>query len=357
MRVLIIDDSTIFRKVIRDAVEGDPEIEVVGTAANGRLGLEKIEQLHPDIITLDMEMPEIDGLEVLRKLRDVELPPVAILLSAFTSQGATLTARALRLGAFDFVLKPSSDDFKKNALQLREALVPRLHAAYQTTRDKIDIAKPVASRAPIADDLPMKSSATKPIEIIAIGISTGGPAALAKLLPELPADLPVPITIVQHMPPMFTKSLADDLNASCALQVMEAEHGQTLRAGEVYIAPGGKQMKIVRVGGHTEVRITKDAPERNCKPSVDYLFRSLSFAYGAHTLGVIMTGMGDDGTLGSRLLKRTGARVLAQHEASCVVYGMPRRIVEERLADAEVPLDQMSEVILNALVAGGLPCQ
>jgi two-component system chemotaxis response regulator CheB len=195
-------------------------------------------------------------------------------------------------------------------------------------------------------------SAPRP-EIVAIGVSTGGPAALASLLPKLPATLPAPVVIVQHMPPMFTRSMADDLNRSCKLVVSEAAGGEVLSAGHVFIAPGGWQMKVVAGANGPRIAISDDPPEKNCRPSVDYLFRSLAHHYGPRVLALVMTGMGDDGALGCKLLKRTGATIVAQHEASCVVYGMPRQVIDAGLADMIVPLDQLHDVIVQC-VAGGV---
>ncbi len=354
MRVLVVDDSTLFRKVVRDAVQGESDIEVVGTAANGRIALEKIRQLQPDLVTLDVEMPELNGMEVLRELQAMPSAPAVILLSALTADGAALTTKALRLGAFDFILKPRGADFDDSTRMLRKDLIPKIRGCVEALRGR-DPATSVEHQPVTAQ--PHRGNGPFRPEVITIGVSTGGPAALGELLPQLPGDLPIPVTIVQHMPPMFTRSLADDLNEACALRVQEGEDGMVLKPGEVYIAPGGKQMKVVGGRAAALLQVADHPPERNCRPSVDYLFRSLSFVYGGSVLAVVMTGMGDDGTRGCRLLKRQGARILAQDEASCVVYGMPRWIVEEGLADGVHSLQQLSSSIISIAVPGTVPCR
>ena len=364
MRVLVVDDSTLFRKIVRDSIAGEPGVEVVGSAPNGRLALEKIEQLRPDVVTLDVEMPELDGLEVLRRLRDQLDPPSVVMISSLTSTGAALTTRALALGAFDFVLKPQGADLEANLKQLRSELPPKLRLAAEAQAKSKSAAHSLALSWSDADPtLPVpscnqhgRSKPTTSAEIVAIGVSTGGPAALAELLSNLPANFPLPIVVVQHMPPMFTRSLADELNRVCSVRVHEAADGEPLRPGEVFIAPGGRHMKVTHGPAGRQIAVTDEEPEKSCKPSVDYLFRSLAHLYGSKTLAVVMTGMGDDGTLGCQLLKRCGARVIVQDEASCVVYGMPRRVIESGLADVVCPLGELHHAILQAARVGVAPC-
>ena len=355
MRVLVVDDSTIFRKVVRDALAELSGVQVVGVAGDGQAALDKIDQLKPDLVTLDIEMPILGGIEVLRQLKTHDHHPEVIMLSALTERNATVTTQALRLGAFDFVLKPSQSSMEESRQQLRQDLLPKISALQERseeirepTKRPNPQSKPELPRAPLVH-------ATAP-KVIAIGISTGGPPALCAMLPKLPADLPVPILIVQHMPPIFTRSLADDLDKLCQLVVHEAEDGQRIEPGHVYIAPGGKQMKVCRLGERRFLRVTDDPPERSCKPSVDYLFRSVAHAYQSDALGVIMTGMGDDGSMGCRLLKRNGCKIVVQDEETCVVYGMPRQVVEAGLADAVCPLHELDEVILHAVDAGVPAC-
>lgn len=346
----------LFRKVVRDALALEPAVEVVGTATDGRVALEKIAQLKPDVITLDLEMPEIDGLGVLKRLKEQPHAPTVIVVSAFTDSGAALTNEALRLGAFDFVLKPSGININDNRDRLAADLLPKIHLLDEfrkTTPRRIAHSKTVEPRIPTAKP---ETFPKRPPEIVAIGISTGGPSALHEMLPKLSADIPVPIVIVQHMPPKFTRSLAEDLDRHSQIRVKEAADAERLERGTVYIAPGGKQMKLEAKLASFRVCITDDPPEKCCKPSVDYLFRSLADQVAARTLGVIMTGMGDDGAEGCKLLKRRGGHVLAQDAASCVVYGMPRQVIENGSADLIRPLGKIAEAIEEAVRPGALPC-
>ncbi len=356
MRVLVVDDSLLFRKVVRDALAHDPGIEVVGSAADGRTALAKIEQLHPDAITLDLEMPEVDGLEVLRQLRYRSAPPGVIVVSALTDAGATLTAQALRLGAFDLVLKPNGPHLDENRKRLEADLLPKIRMLAERRQLTLHSEQAFGKCGLVVPPQTTLASPQRPPEIVAIGVSTGGPSALHEMLPKLSADLPVPIVIVQHMPPKFTRSLAEDLDRRCAVQVIEAQDGSRLQAGTVYIAPGGLQTRVERHPRGLELCVTDDPPEKCCKPSVDYLFRSLAEQLGPRVLAVIMTGMGDDGYVGCTLLKRRGAQVIAQDAASCVVYGMPRQIIEHGLADAICPLDALAETIAQAVRRGAVTC-
>lgn len=353
LRVLVVDDSVVYRRILCDLLAGDPAIEVVGTAANGRIAVQMITRLQPDVLTLDVEMPELDGLGVLRELRRQNLPTGAIMLSALTATGARQTTAALALGGFDFVLKPAHDSPEKNVNDLRQNLLPKLKAFAAARRQ--ENTSPPKLQSIGKPTVRGRSPAGRRPEIIVIGISTGGPAALARILPQLPVDLPVPIVVVQHMPPMFTRSLADDLHKACQLTVREAESGLRVQAGHVYIAPGGKQTKLIGSSVGTLLRVTDDPPEKNCRPSADYLFRSAAETYGSRTLAIIMTGMGDDGCAGCRVLKAQGATILAQDEASCVVYGMPRHIVREGLADEICPLNEIPARIVQ-LVRQGVSC-
>ena len=382
IRILVVDDTVVYRKIVSDIIAEQPDMEVVGIAANGRIALQKIQQLHPDLLTLDLEMPEIDGLGVLTELKKQTNPPGAIMLSAFTDAHATATINALELGAFDFVLKPSGSSLQQSKDALTNDLCSRIRM-FARTRKLRNINKNIAgntkSGSPYTtatltentyNEATQSTQSTQPaiskmvfnappanIEIIGLGISTGGPQSLTKMMPSLPGNLPVPLLIVQHMPPMFTKSLADDLDKKCAVSVCEAADGQPVESACVYIAPGGKQMKIVKDNNQTIIKITDDPPENSCKPSVDYLFRSISLLYGAHTLGIVMTGMGNDGTLGCRLLKRKGARIILQDKDSCVVYGMPRQPAEEGLADIIAPLDKIADEITKLTSGKVVACR
>lgn len=351
VRALVIDDSALYRKFVSSVLEEIPGVEVVGTAINGRIGLEKIQSLKPDLITLDMEMPELDGLGLLRDLSVREIEVASIMISSLTEAGAKTTNTALQLGAFDFVLKPTGKNPDESREQLKAELAPKieayLHGPHRKSREE-QPRRRATSPAPDAVQRMLQSvnKIHKKPKIVGLGISTGGPAALNQMLPKLPADFPCPILIVQHMPPKFTKSLADDLNRTCSLEVMEAAAGMQPKPGQVLIAPGGSQMKVVKLGGNPIIHITDDPPERNCKPAVDYLFRSLANYYGDEAMAAVLTGMGDDGTIGCKLMKRKGSMILVQDEASCVVYGMPRAVVEAGIADQVVPLDGIADCLV-----------
>ena len=330
LRVVIIDDSVVYRKIVRRVLSNAPNVEIVGVAPDGQLALEVIEVMQPDLITLDVEMPILDGLGVLRELKRRSQKVAVIMISCLTAPGAELTTQALELGAFDFVLKPDHRTPTENIEQLRRDLMPKIEALAMHRN-------PPRKRAPVTVRPPTQAH-RRPAEIVVIGVSTGGPEALAKLLPALPAEFPLPIVIVQHMPPMFTNTLARRLNATCALQVQEAEHDQMVEAGNIYIAPGGKQLKLLRSPKGARMCVNDDPPINSCRPSVDYLFCSAAEIYGDQAIGVILTGMGNDGTNGCQALKKQNSLVIAQDESSCVIYGMPRCVVEAGLADEEIPL-------------------
>ncbi len=385
IRVLVVDDTVTYRKIVSDVLATIPGIEVVGTAANGKIALTKIDQLRPDMMTLDMEMPDMDGLDVLRQLKQTGSDVGALILSGSSVHDAETTVLALELGAFDFVTKPVGAAPDENVRILREKLRPKIEAFARTSHVRRILrghepeqegtgpicakhalgrsGKLAASCPPSTNENDVARRMRRIVdtgagraEVIAVGISTGGPQALNGMLPQLPADLPVPVLIVQHMPPVFTKSLADDLNRHCALTVSEAVDGQSVLPSHVLIAPGGKQMKVIREGALSTISITDDPPENSCRPSVDYLFRSVARAYGPNAVGVIMTGMGNDGAQGCRQMKQRGAAIIAQDEASCVVYGMPRRPIEEDIADVVAPLGRIAEEITRLVGKGVALC-
>ena len=374
LRVLVADDAVLFRRTISDALASLPEVEVVGSAANGKLALQKVRELKPDLLTLDLEMPELDGLGVLDALRQSGDKVSVIVVSALTRRGGDLTLRALEKGAFDFITKPDTGSAETSLENIRRELAPRLRALVNRLAIRSILHRPTPTTAPpatayshpteqkpagsnlagIADRMNRLISQTKP-EMVLIGVSTGGPVALARLLPQLPKDLGVPVLIVQHMPAVFTQSLADSLALKCALKVREAASGEVIVANTVYIAPGGRQMRLTaNLAGSRSIQITDDPPENNCRPAVDYLFRSVASHFPGRAMAVILTGMGNDGTLGLRLLKRHGAFVIAQDEASCVVYGMPKSAVDAGVADVVLPLDAIAARI-TATVRGGRP--
>lgn len=354
LRCLVVDDSALYRKIVRDVLANVPGVEVVGGAADGLRAVDQIVSLKPDLVTLDLEMPRLDGIGVLRELQQREIYVPAIMVSAFTASGAKATTEALGLGAFDFILKPTTSSLDESILELRRDLLPKVkavslrggaapHAAPARTGRPARPARPAAPTAPRKPRLPN----VRP-DIIAIGISTGGPQALTQLLPKLPADFRTPIVIVQHMPPMFTKSLAEDLDRRCKLKVSEATQGQPVRPGEVLIAPGGKHMRVAKLASGAVVQLTDDPPERNCKPAADFLFRSVASCYGPRALAAVLTGMGDDGAAGAKQIKQAGGIVVAQDEATCVVYGMPKAVIDEGLADAVLPLGRVADHLVAA---------
>ncbi len=366
IRVLVVDDTVTYRKIVSEVLTTLPGVEVVGTAANGRIALDKIERLKPHVLTLDLEMPVMGGLAVLRHLKESGSEVEAIVLSGSNERGAKKTIAALELGAFDFVAKPVGGDAAKNFKKLRQELRPRIEAFARTWQIHNILhghgpPRPLAMPAPPTTDehgVPprmhrLSSSGSSRIELVAVGISTGGPQALHQFLPQLPADLPVPVLVVQHMPPLFTKSLAEGLNKQCSLTVSEAIDGQAVLPGHVLIAPGGIQMKVVKGdGGQATIRLREDPPESYCRPSVDYLFRSVTRAYGPHAVGVIMTGMGKDGALGCRQMKQRGATIIAQDEASCVVFGMPSHPIQDGIVDVVAPLDEIAGEIVRRVARG-----
>lgn len=369
LRVLVADDAILFRRVISDALASFPGVEVVGTAPNGKLALQKVRELRPDLLTLDMEMPETDGLAVLDALRESGEKVAVIVVSALTRKGGHLTLRALEKGAFDFITKPEGANQDESKAAVTRELAPRLRALEHrlAVRNILRAPGAPAAAAPpagrrAAKDLPdilgrmnrVAGPASRP-DLVLIGVSTGGPNALARLVPQLPGDLGVPVLIVQHMPPLFTQTLAENLNAKSAVHVREAASGDVPAPNTVYIAPGGKQMRLTAGPGGTRViHVTDDPPENNCRPSVDFLFRSVAAQFPGKAMAVIMTGMGHDGTLGLRLLKRQGCFVIAQDEASCVVYGMPKAAVEAGVTDVSLPLDSIAPRIVAA-IRGGKP--
>lgn len=377
IKVLVVDDTIVYRKAVSDILGEMPGVEVVGVAHNGKIAVAKIQSLKPDLLTLDIEMPEMNGLEVLQYLQQNAPQVSAIMVSTLTSEGGDMTMRALELGAYDFILKPTAKNILESKQQLRSLLAP-LIKAFQTGHTTVGSLQAGAriktvGRTPSSAGLGLRTKTSRPAaspllgtmaglavspvkrqgksEIVTIGISTGGPNALARMMPMLPGDLGVPIVIVQHMPPVFTKSLANSLNAKCSLTVKEALDGEAIQANVAYIAPGGKQMKLVAStdGTNRLIKITNDPPENSCKPSADYLFRSVADYYVGRTTAVIMTGMGSDGTKGLQVLKQKGALIIGQNEESCVVYGMPKAPFELGLTDVVAPLDRIAGEIVKSV--------
>ncbi len=355
LRVMVVDDTIIYRKIISDVLSKFSDVEVVGTASNGKIALSRIDSLKPDLITLDVEMPVMDGVQTLEEIQKRKLKLGIIMVSTLTKRGSDITMKALELGAFDFITKPDKDSREENIKSLELALAPRVKhflkrlEITRALRRKEPEDKKVRPRAPVSTPV-LSRAAYEKSSVVAIGISTGGPNALTRMLPMLPGNIGVPVLIVQHMPPIFTKSLAESLNTKCSLTIKEAEDGEELRINHVYIAPGGKQAKVVTGAAQKKIiRITDDPPENNCKPSADYLFRSVAREFGKKATGVIMTGMGNDGTLGLKVMKSFGAVVIGQNEETCVVFGMPKIAYDAGVVDVMVPLDRIAAEILTTL--------
>lgn len=357
-RVLVVDDASLFRRAISVALAGLPDVEVVGVAANGKLALERLAALQPDVMTLDVEMPLMNGIEVLNIMRKTGVATQAVMLSACTVRGGKMTLRALEAGAFDFVTKPEGRNPEENIAQLRASLQPIIGTlARRREIHKILDNGGTRSVAPPVSFVPGPASVARAPAmsgppVVLIGVSTGGPAALAEIVPALPAKLPAPVFIVQHMPPHFTEALAERLESLSAIRVQEARDGEIAQDGCVYLAPGGRHMKVCR--GEKDgilIRVTDDPPEKACRPSVDYLFRSAALNFPGRSVAAILTGMGNDGSEGLRMLKRCGSFNIAQDEASCVVYGMPREAVLTGAVDTVVPLTGIADAITRAVAS------
>ena len=354
IRVLVVDDAVVVRRLVTDLLSADPELEVVGVAANGKLALAKLEQLAPDLITLDIEMPEMDGLETLVQLRQRHPKLPVIMLSTLTERGASATLEALARGASDYVTKPASAGSLALAqAQIRDQLIPKIKALFgRATLPRPPILPPRAVPGPVTPSLPSRPTLPSRADILAIGVSTGGPNALAAVLSLLPADFPMPIVIVQHMPPVFTRFLAERLNAACQIDVQEGEEGGELRPGLAWIAPGNYHMTLRREGASVRLVLNQEPPEHSCRPAVDPLFRSAAGLFGAHTLSLVLTGMGHDGMHGADAIRQLHGQVVAQDEASSVVWGMPGAVVSAGLADRVLPLDQIADELMQRAQVG-----
>ena len=347
LKVLIVDDSALFRTLLSNILRSIPNCEVIGTASTGQTALQKIIELEPDLVTLDMEMPEMDGMEVLQELKRRRIRSKVIIVSRHTSAGAQITTDALLQGAFDFVLKPSSKDPAANRSELEHALSDKIAAIRENTGQH---AGTTVSPAPIQTKPESNRRRTSKCEAVVIGCSTGGPDALGQVVPYLDPDFPVPILIVQHMPEGFTGSLAKRLNEASELNVVEATDGLVLKKGMAVVARGGRHLRLERRGvNQVVVQLTEDPHEHNCRPAVDYTLRSAVEVFGGHVLTVILTGMGRDGTEGCRLVREQGGEVVVQDAEGCVVFGMPKSVINAGQADSIVPLPQIAATI-NSIV-------
>lgn len=352
IRILVVDDSAFMRKSLSLLLESDPSISVIDTAVDGLEGFEKVKRLKPDIVTLDIEMPRMDGLSALKKIMK-ECPTPVLMVSSLTTEGAEETLKALELGAVDFI--PKAMSFVSVAITgIKEDLIRKVKAIYNS-KNVISRLSNINSNSAIKS-LPNKSNntlaklPTMNYKAFAIGISTGGPISLQKVIPYLSEKIKIPIFIVQHMPPKFTASLADRLNALSTLEVKEAENNEVVRNGVVYIAPGGFHLTLEKdLHGIVKIK-TSQLPENVLhKPSVDIMLESVQKIYGKNMLGVIMTGMGKDGLEGIKKLKSAGGYCIAQNEQTCVVCGMPRAIVDNGLADVIAPLEEISKILNQAI--------
>jgi len=352
-RILIVDDSVVIRQLLREVLTADPGLEIAGVAANGRIALAMLDQVSPDLVTLDVEMPELDGLETLQQLRRTHPRLPVIMFSTVTERGARASIESLALGASDYVTKPANVGSVALAKErIREQLIPKIKALCKLPAE----APPPPSLSPLrlrpsALTGPRQQPRSSAIELVAIGCSTGGPNALAEILPQLPRDFAVPLLIVQHMPPIFTRFLAQRLDSMCALRVREAVAGEAVQPGTIWIAPGDFHLKVVRSMTELLLATEQSAAENSCRPSVDVLFRSIAGACGGNVLAVVLTGMGQDGLRGCKELSQSGARIWVQDEASSVVWGMPGFIAREQIADRILPLSEIGAEITRNVAA------
>jgi two-component system, chemotaxis family, protein-glutamate methylesterase/glutaminase len=345
IQILVVDDSVVIRKLLADTLSNDSTLEVVGTASDGRIALAKLAQLKPDLITLDIEMPVMNGLETIAAIRKSNPKLPVIMFSTLTEHGASATLDALALGASDYATKPSNTgSFGIAAERIRTELIPKIKALCGVAEVKIPALSAVRPAAKV------RSNSNQRVEIVAIGTSTGGPNALAEVLPRIPADFPVPIVVVQHMPPIFTRLLAERLSSRSAFPVEEGSSGATLLPGHAWIAPGNFHMKVIRTGLSSRLNLNQEAPENSCRPAVDVLFRSVAKAYGASVLAVVMTGMGSDGVRGAQEIREAGGNVIIQDEPSSVVWGMPGLVHAAALEDACYPLNQLAGEITRRVL-------
>lgn len=349
-KVLVVDDSAFMRKVITDMINSSSDLTVIGSAKDGEDALVKIKELSPDLVTMDIEMPKMDGLTALKKIM-TEMPLPVIMLSSLTKQGAQETLKALDLGAMDFITKPSSL-IKVSAPEVKEELISKLIAA---SKAKLSVAQHMVSHMPKATEsagyTPYKQveGKTNFKKIIAIGTSTGGPRALQDVIPFIPKDIDAGVLIVQHMPPGFTKSLADRLNSMSQIGVKEAEDGDVIKAGWAYLAPGDSHLKVYKQSGKYVIKLDNGERVTGHRPSVDAMMYSIAELNEKNVIGVIMTGMGADGAEGMKAVKKNSGYVIAQDEDSCVVFGMPKSTIKLGVVDKVVDLSNIANEIVKAM--------
>ena len=364
VKVLVVDDSGFFRRRVSEILSADPDIQVVGTATNGREAIDQAQALKPDVITMDYEMPMMDGITAVRNIMQ-SCPTPVLMFSSLTHEGARVTLDALDAGAVDYLPK-NFEDISRNPEKVKALLCEKVHTIARSNRRFSTFSPPSAptaaasaargaAPAPASRPSPASPAATssaaapkrKSYKLVAIGTSTGGPVALQRVLTQLPASFPAPIVLIQHMPAAFTKAFAERLDKLCRITVKEAEDGDLLRPGLALLAPGGKQMMVDARG---VVKILPGDERLNYKPCVDITFGSAAKSFSDKVLAVVLTGMGADGREGARLLKQSGSQVWAQDEASCVIYGMPMAVVKANLADAVYGLDDIGRHLAEACI-------
>ena len=351
-RVLVVDDSVVVRKLVTDVINAEDDLEVAGTAPNGRIALAKVNDLAPDVVTLDVEMPDMNGIEALRGLRSSHPRLPVVMFSTLTERGAQITLEALMLGAKDYVTKPANVGSVTEAKEaVRAELVPKLRSLSGKPETMRKAAAAAPRRPAVGRPAAPPAKPAGPVEVVVFGVSTGGPNALAKVMPALPGDLGVPVLVVQHMPPLFTGLLAGRLDAASPLDVAEASDGLRPKPGQVLVAPGDHHLEVGSRGGMPILHTTKGPLENSCRPAADVLFRSAAKVYGGGVLGVVLTGMGHDALRGAKDVVEAGGRVIAQDEATSVVWGMPGALVEAGLAHAVLPLDGVADEVARRVAA------
>ena len=354
IRVLIVDDSVVIRRILSDELSKDPMIEIVGKAATGKIALSMIEQVNPDVITMDIEMPEMDGLTAVSEIRKTHTKLPIIMFSTLSQRAARETLEALSRGANDYVTKPANVGSAALAMQrVRDELLPKIKTLSGVSTTVLPSPSSKSSSTPVsAAPLLKKTSEKTPIDIVAIGVSTGGPNALAEILPHIPKDFPVPIVITQHMPPVFTKCLGERLSSKCQIPVEEGRAGTLLKSGTAWIAPGDFHMVLSKKGQGVRLALNQDPPENSCRPAVDVMFRSVAQVYGQGVLAVILTGMGQDGLRGCEVIRDAGGQIVVQDELTSVVWGMPGAVAQAGLAEKILPLSDIAREIEARVMAG-----
>lgn len=359
IRTMVVDDTILYRKIAAEALKEFNDIELIGTAPSGDIAIRKLKQKPADLVFCDINMPGMSGIETLETIKEEYPDTYVVMMSGISGRSAEVTISALEKGAVDFIKKPDGVNLEDNM----KRLVSDIAGVLRLVRTRINMRGITANKREKLDDtkqskkekkIDSTSSIKKPIvgtfSILSIGVSTGGPEALNKLIPMLPSNLPVPVVLVQHMPKGFTKSLAESLNRKSTINVTEGSDGMHLKAGTVYVAPGGSHMVVREKGDHVEIGINDGPPENSCKPAVDVLFRSVASVYGNKgVLSVILTGMGSDGMKGLRVLKRKNCYSITQSANTCVVYGMPKSVDDAGLSDISLDLDDISNEIKRAL--------